>query len=708
MSVLNLSWPWTTQDEMVVSTVNGVTVEISEQLFAETFELPVEGLSELSEIPKDLVFDTRSIISLSGEPISTSGKKREMHIEYRLLCDIMANTLSSGLKARQGLCCSTQSLTGNGSKPGTGRIFGVSLFKNLTEKTVHRYIILNEKVGMVEAADAPKVTRAPKKKAASKKRPAAVPVAEPVIKNKRTTKKKSSSSTDNAEMVAVALEAVPIQIIETISVAPAVEPIVEEPREATSAVPIFEEASVVEEPAVETIVEKQSAVEVASETSVQEPAAEHVDEQMAETTADVETIVEEFDEPAVEVTAEEIRPPSTDDVDDIIQQVLVETAQLEATETDDGEHPHGTEEELVLSWGETDSTRVYLNRKMYILNKYREFLIRKVLEARKLNFVPGEGSSAMDLKILEKLSDVHMVVIEDLKEQTMTHADISGFVSSIAMERTVLRDVQISTLSAVSQNVQLAFSSVFEDEDNQMDIDQRLASPTTTADSLMNFIYDDTLLGDDATLHQPSLPTVATNLSAYLDDLRTFLSQHIDDSQSDILSKLNTVEKGLRDTLRQQDESLRHLIQNARQDGRNQGDVQTLHLNEFKKGVLAHGASVTADLMDIWKEVKEIDAKLGDLVDYIRGGDAKKGEGSSSRTQPPPDDQGRGSDNTGGDNVRTTDIVDRFSGSMSREGQNRGRSGGRRSSGNRSGSSKKRHYSSSGGPFRRSFEDWLG
>ncbi|KZV44860.1 myosin-11-like [Dorcoceras hygrometricum] len=81
-------------DGMVVSTMHGVTVEIYEQLFAETFELPLEGLSELSEIPKDLVFDTRSIVSLSGEPVSTSGKKKEMKIEFRLLYDILAKTIS--------------------------------------------------------------------------------------------------------------------------------------------------------------------------------------------------------------------------------------------------------------------------------------------------------------------------------------------------------------------------------------------------------------------------------------------------------------------------------------------------------------------------------------------------------------------------------------------------------------------------------------
>ncbi|KZV18023.1 hypothetical protein F511_38318 [Dorcoceras hygrometricum] len=131
-------------------------------------------------------------------------------------------------------------------------------------------------------------------------------------------------------------------------------------------------------------------------------------------------------------------------------------------------------------------------------------------------------------------------------------------------------------------------------------------------------------------------------------------------------------------------------------------------------------ASVTADLMEVRKEVKALDAKvtyldgqvaairselfdfqakvaenylnlstqIGDLVDYIRGGDAKKGEGSSSRPQPHPDDQG------GGSGGRTTDIVDRFSGSMSREDRGRGRSGERRSSGNRSGHSNRRRYDS--------------
>ncbi|KZV52273.1 hypothetical protein F511_40761 [Dorcoceras hygrometricum] len=60
------------EDGLVVSTVNGVTVEISKEVFAATFELPVEGLTDLSEVPKNLVFDARSLLSISKEQPCTA------------------------------------------------------------------------------------------------------------------------------------------------------------------------------------------------------------------------------------------------------------------------------------------------------------------------------------------------------------------------------------------------------------------------------------------------------------------------------------------------------------------------------------------------------------------------------------------------------------------------------------------------------------
>ncbi|KZV35786.1 hypothetical protein F511_39008 [Dorcoceras hygrometricum] len=60
------------RDGMVVSTIRGMTVEISENVFAGAFQLPMDGLTDLFEVPKDLVFDAMSIVSDTCEQVSTS------------------------------------------------------------------------------------------------------------------------------------------------------------------------------------------------------------------------------------------------------------------------------------------------------------------------------------------------------------------------------------------------------------------------------------------------------------------------------------------------------------------------------------------------------------------------------------------------------------------------------------------------------------
>ncbi|KZV54869.1 hypothetical protein F511_37774 [Dorcoceras hygrometricum] len=208
-------------------------------------------------------------------------------------------------------------------------------------------------------------------------------------------------------------------------------------------------------------------------------------------------------------------------------------------------------EALVLSWAEAVSTRIALNRKVYILMKYREVLVRKFLESWKLNFVPGEGSSATDLKVIYMLSDLHLFILEELKQQTLAHglrwdrtlfsrlstADITDFVASIASARTVLRSVQITSSSAVSQYIPSVADTEFVAQRVPMELDQRpfLSSISDAPD--MHF--DET----DIAAIVPSLPAITTDLSASLDDLQTFLSERINESQSDILSKLHTIER---------------------------------------------------------------------------------------------------------------------------------------------------------------------
>ncbi|KZV40451.1 mucin-2-like [Dorcoceras hygrometricum] len=82
------------RDGKVVSTIQGKAVEIIEEVFAETFELPTEGLTEMIDVPKDLVFDARSAFFMGGEQLNTSRKKRDMKLEFRLLNDILAKTVT--------------------------------------------------------------------------------------------------------------------------------------------------------------------------------------------------------------------------------------------------------------------------------------------------------------------------------------------------------------------------------------------------------------------------------------------------------------------------------------------------------------------------------------------------------------------------------------------------------------------------------------
>ncbi|KZV44869.1 hypothetical protein F511_17285 [Dorcoceras hygrometricum] len=82
------------RDGLVVSTVHGKQVEISEEMFASTLKLPTEGLIDLHEVPQDAVLKERRAFSYDCKPISTSCKKREMVLEFCLLFDIVAKSIT--------------------------------------------------------------------------------------------------------------------------------------------------------------------------------------------------------------------------------------------------------------------------------------------------------------------------------------------------------------------------------------------------------------------------------------------------------------------------------------------------------------------------------------------------------------------------------------------------------------------------------------
>ncbi|KZV29123.1 hypothetical protein F511_41804 [Dorcoceras hygrometricum] len=340
-----------------------------------------------------------------------------------------------------------------------------------------------------------------------------------------------------------------------------------------------------------------------------------------------------------------------------------------------------------------------VHRKRYILLKYREMLLRKFLESRRINFAPGVGSSAVDLKILHQLSDILSVALTTLKEQAIAHGLTwkSMCCSKVFEGHTRDRGAVIARTNTKTPSTCWIRTMLFVDGfwavEPCADYWVKIPRPVVHNEVPRQLSYVDTL------------PAIS-------------LSARLDESKSDIISKIHTIEKGLRDSLKQQEEAFRNLIQGERQES-------ALRFNEFRKGVLANSASVTADIMDIKKAVRELNAKvdavstrlddvkkdveatkeaishqlldfqaqaqdnyniltgqLRELVNYInRGGNDKNGEGSSRGLQPQPYNQNRESGDAGGDTARS--IVERLI-SADRERE--------RSRGNKIGSYKRRRY----------------
>ncbi|KZV18095.1 dystroglycan-like [Dorcoceras hygrometricum] len=548
-------------DGVIISTVAGQLVEISEEWFAESFDLPLGGLGDLSAIPKDVIFDSRSIVSLSGEPVSLSGGKNQTKIEFRLLCDIMAKAISV--------------------KAGSFNAITVEKFSLMT----------------------------------------------------------------------------------TIAI----------------------------------LVEKDSIKG--------NPAQEHYFLINADIDLLVDLRAKVIDEVAQFFNSFSLKKLATINIEEMYKK-----------------------EEQVLSWGETESPQLAIQRKLYILLKYREVLVWKFLDSWKSNFVPGQGSSAIDLSVIDLLSDLHLFFLEELTKEARAHglswkkpccsrvfegkirdrgaviarsntstrsscwrrtmlkvdgawivepcadrwvkipwqilscdvhrqrqygeslppvnnffktltkrwadiclevvefcaskrllpvgslqfcrslslvepvfrvapsqspvfalrvsqfcsvfvdfsvfswlptADITYFLSSIALNRTVFISAQIS------QNTVSVAPSV------QLSLDQRQSS-STSADSSSSLNFDATDL--DAPVS--SLPTVSIDFFAALADLHAILLAHIDESQT-------------------------------RQEARTIDEVQTLRFNDFRKNVLAQNASIFTGLADVRKEVQEVNAKVDILASRL-------------------------------------------------------------------------------------------
>ncbi|KZV49316.1 dystroglycan-like [Dorcoceras hygrometricum] len=486
------------RDGLVVSSVDGVFVEISEELFAETFELPVDGLRDLSEMPKDAIFDARRIVSLSGEPISLSGRKNQMKFEFRLLCDIVAKAISvkagsfnaitvEKFSLMTAVVCSIRmnwakflfsilkKMVSPGSKQAKGFPIQISLLlvtfpslelgessefpasKVLTKKTVHRFVSINDRDGAEE------VTGAAKKRAVSKKRPTA-DVEAAVPKKKRTFKKKSISSISTLELVEeenhwfdlpyddlvkqweaerpVVTASDTDEDLATVDVAPADGD--QQVQESVAPISADDTLSADEQMSLDDILLTipvdiplpSSSMEIMKITMGKSIKISGVNKwtwflkslpRIPTEDKGKEVLVEK--DPVKGNPAEEHYSLICADIELLVNlraQVIDEVAKffhsfsLKKLASINFEEMYKKEEQ-VLYWGETESPQEAIQRKFYILLKYRTVLVWKFLDAWRANFAPGQGSSAVDIQVIELLSDIYLYFLEELAKEARNH-----------------------------------------------------------------------------------------------------------------------------------------------------------------------------------------------------------------------------------------------------------------------------------------------
>ncbi|KZV30950.1 hypothetical protein F511_20496 [Dorcoceras hygrometricum] len=213
------------RDGVVVSTIQGKPVAISEELFARTFELPVEGLSDLHEVPQDLFLEARRAFSYDGKlawyfDAVTHERFLMMTAIYggvpvnwiKILFKVLKDMVTPGTKKSRGFVVQICIILKGAPDLELGESKEFPPLKNLTANTIGKYIAINNHIAVEDVEDEPVMEKkVEKKKVVSKKRPAPT-VESPVVKRKRTSGRTTPVATD-LKLVTVAQAAVPIQMI---------------------------------------------------------------------------------------------------------------------------------------------------------------------------------------------------------------------------------------------------------------------------------------------------------------------------------------------------------------------------------------------------------------------------------------------------------------------------------------------------------------
>ncbi|KZV26945.1 hypothetical protein F511_17731 [Dorcoceras hygrometricum] len=620
------------EDGLVVSTVNGVSVEISEEVFAATFELPVEGLTDLSDVPKNLVFDARSLFSISKEQVAPIVKKKRTTKAKPVAAKRLSVEEPVGVstKSEQPVA---EVATGERDPVGGLRIASITEAKTGDADAAIEQVLAQLDL-VIQDSDVERSDRIETwfDKAFDEE-------FETANQENQDSEVEIDFDVDNQEL------------------------------------PVFDETKNVPEAGGS----KGFGVDKAGEKAI---GSTHSTEEHMSIDDLLMQISEDMMLPSVtaaEITkirlgdSLNIHEPWTATASKIIDLLSVaHSKSLEDLIAQQKEQGIPIEQPCTSTLLDTSVGSGAVLAQYYSMAKSTCWVRPLVLIDGMWTPIQGNDflRSSCKLSLFVNRKKLPKSVVEEefvphcyLIEPVQYWGAAPSLIKTWGWARVcteIIRYSMFGCLRPVCREIVVYNLGVERITDYLLSDFQRVQeSSSSSSDSQMNFDTTDFPL-DDTTEAQTSLPAATVEA---IDDLRAFLLHRIDDSNSAILSKLHTLERGLRNAMHDQDDNARKLINSVCQDAHTIGDVQKIHLNDVKKIVLAQGVTAGADSLEIRKAINAIDAKIllldgqvatirsehlefqarisadllslstqiGDLVAYIHSGDAKKGEGSSSR-----------------------------------------------------------------------------
>ncbi|KZV27065.1 senescence-associated carboxylesterase 101 [Dorcoceras hygrometricum] len=354
------------QDGDITGAVSGKFFSVSQARFVEIFELPTEGLVDFSDVPKNLVFDARSIFSKSveKEPVKDTGEIAEKHTDEidDIIGQIIAETSKMGSDEKDQ---EEQRV----DETDIGDDFDQWLEESFKDFVVHE-------TGTVVEAERSK---------------------NPVVE-KDMDKAVGSKNTEEEHM---SIDDLLLQISDDMML-----PYVT----AAEITKILLGESI----NINELQERDWYYSSLPRISMHDKWKEPLDE----------------DEPVKGNPVRETVALICGDVDFLVQlrdkvmQDVVEffhSFSLNKLSDLDVLKDLKDKERLMLGWAEVNSQEMAVKRRMYILAKYREMLLRKLLDSRRRYFAPGQPWTAMAAQIIDMLSAAHSKSLKDLQAKQQEH-----------------------------------------------------------------------------------------------------------------------------------------------------------------------------------------------------------------------------------------------------------------------------------------------